>query len=298
MTTRPGVRLTDDDELRQLYLDDVDAQRRDGAHPSEDDWVALTSDTLEPELRDSMADHVVGCADCAAIHRALTDLRREAADVDPAAPALADVSSTPWWLRYGAVAAAALVVVALAAALLSRPAPVASPGPPSSTAASTSAPAAAASPLPAPWAASIVALDVRMPASLVMTLRGETSRDAARRQGLVRDLRPALDLYRRGAWAEAARALEPIAQAHATEVEIAFYAGLAHLLAGHAAPALPLLESAIGSDLVGEDARWFVAVAHERLGAHDHAVTLLRSLCADGGPRSRAACQALQDASR
>ncbi len=144
----------------------------------------------------------------------------------------------------------------------------------------------------APWAASVVALDVRMPAALVMTLRGEAPTDAERRVELVRTLRPALDLYRGGEYGQAATALATLAQTHPDVPEIAFYAGLSHLLAGNASASRPLLEAAVASDLVGDDARWFAAVAHERLGDHDRASEMLRALCARGGSRSRDACQA------
>jgi hypothetical protein len=147
--------------------------------------------------------------------------------------------------------------------------------------------------VPAAWASSIVALDVRMPATLTMTLRGSAPAEAARRTALVQSLRPALDLYRDGAYAQAAAALGPLAQAHAETPEIAFYAGLSYLLAGDAASAVPWLVQSAPSDLVGNDAQWFTAVAHERLGAHNRASETLRSLCARGGPRSREACEAL-----
>jgi len=300
MTTRPGASLPGDDELRQLYREDVGAQSSVAVHPSEDDWIALTSDTLAPDIRDRIADHVVGCAECAAIHRALTDLRREAATIDPEAPPLAEVSS-PRWPWYGALAAAAILVVTLGAALLTRasrdttaaPAPATvslGPGPVAPRPGQT--PAAPSASVVAPWAASVVALDVRLPAALVMTLRGEAPIEAARRAELVRTLRPALDLYRGGEYEPAGIALATIAQDAPDVPEIAFYAGLSHLLAGNASASLPLLESAVASDLVGDDARWFAAIAHERLGAHDRATEMLRALCARGGSRSRDACQA------
>ena len=298
MTTRPGGRLSDD-ELRQLYREDVGAESGVGVHPSEDDWIALTSDTLEPGLRDRMADHVVGCAECAAIHHALTDLRREAADIDPAAPALAGGASARWqW--YGALAAAATIVVILGAALLTRAPrrPTAEPvgSTPAASPAPVAAPAVPPSAVGAPWAASVVALDVRMPAALVMTLRGETPIEAERRAELARTLRPALDLYRGGKYGQAATALATLAKTHPDVPEIAFYAGLSHLLAGNASSSRPLLEAAVASDLVGDDAQWFAAIAHERLGDHDRARDMLRALCARGGSRSRDACQAAPQA--
>jgi hypothetical protein len=286
--------------LRELYREDLGTRPGAGTHPSEDDWVALSTGVLAPDVRERIVDHVVECDECAAIHRALTALRRDAADIDPRAPALSTASS-PWWQRYGALAAAALVLAALGGALwvgMSRgttQAPPASIAEGPSTAAPTVAPPAAAtgSSVPAAWASSIVALDVRMPATLTMTLRGSAPAEAARRTALVQSLRPALDLYRDGAYAQAAAALGPLAQAHAETPEIAFYAGLSSLLAGDAASSVPWLVQSASSDLVGNDAQWFTAVAHERLGAHDRASETLRSLCARGGPRSREACEAL-----
>lgn len=304
MTRRKGASPPDTDtSLRHLYREELGTQPGDGAHPSEDDWVALTTGSLEPGARERMVDHVVGCDECAAVHRALTELRREAAAIDPAAPALAAVS-TPRWPWYSALAAAALIVVTLGVALLTRASRDTTAAPATSTVSLSPGPVAPqpgqrgqpAAVLPssvvAPWAASVVALDVRMPAALVMTLRGEAPTDAQRREALVRALRPALDLYRGGEYGPAATALATIAQASPDVPEIAFYAGLSHLLAGNASAAWPLLESAVASDLVGDDARWFAAIAHERLGDHDRAGETLRALCARGGPRSRDACQA------
>jgi hypothetical protein len=301
MSTWPGARLRDD-QLRQLYREDVDARGGGDLHPSEDDWIALTSGTLAPVVRDRLADHVVGCAECAAIHHALTEVRRDAAGIDPAVPALAGASSTMWWLRYGAVAAAALVVVALGRTLLDTPArdtagaPVASApavAPPEGTGPADRRLAATPPSVLAPWATSVVALEVRLPAALVMTLRSEAPADADRRMALVRALRPALDLYRGGQYGPAAAALAPVAQAHPDVPEIGFYAGLSYLLDGNAVTSLPLLESAMASELVGDDARWFAAVAHERLGDHGRATEMLRALCARGGSRSRDACRAV-----
>ena len=52
-----------------------------------------------------------------------------------------------------------------------------------------------------------------------------------------------------------------------------------------------LLDAATRSDLVGDDARWFGAVARERLGEHERALGALRALCARGGPRAADACR-------
>ena len=73
--------------------------------------------------------------------------------------------------------------------------------------------------------------------------------------------------------------------------EVAFYAGLSHLLAGSPSAAAGLLDAATRSDLVGDDARWFGAVARERLGEHERALGALGDLCARGGPRAADACR-------
>ena len=118
------------------------------------------------------------------------------------------------------LAAAAMVVVILGAALLTRAPRHTTADPAASTPAASPAPVAAppvpspAGPCGAPWAASVVALDVRMPAALVMTLRGESPIDAERRGELVRTLRPALDLYRGGEYGRAATALATLAKTH------------------------------------------------------------------------------------
>lgn len=296
MTTRPGPDGPDDDRwLQDLYGEARAADREASSHLSEDEWVALATDTLPTAERARCVDHIVTCDECAATHRALTDLRRSAAKLDPGVPAVPSTSVRPVWTWL----AAAMVIGALGGTLwlasARRPADdTGSPGPASRSESPAAVPAPTlARPLAPPaWAASVVAVEVRMPPALALTLRGEAPRDAANRAALVRALRPALDAYRAGEYARAAAALTPLAAAHPDQLEIAFYAGASHLLAGDAVAARPLLAAAASSELVGDDARWFEAIALARVGEVERATTALRELCARRGPRAPDACAA------
>ena len=296
MTLHSGPGASDDDRrLAALYREAHGALTDTGQHLSEDDWVALATDTVSSEARARHVDHIVACEACATIHRALVALRDDATTIDLDVQAISAGASPSYW-RWIAAAAA---IGAVGAAVWFGAAGAGIPG---SQPATTTAVAAPVTPAPVPspptpaalppWAATVVAIEVRMPPALALTLRGEAPGDAERRDALVRTLRPALDAYRAGRYAHAAASLAPLAEAHRDVTEIAFYAGASHLLAGDPAAARPLLTAAASSDLVGQDARWLAAVASARLGDAERAAGLLRDLCASRGARSRDACAA------
>ena len=297
-TAQLGNDLDTDQVLGRLYRDEMAAHPAVGEHPSEDAWVALATGTIEATARDRLVDHVVGCAECAAVFRGLAELQRESSGIDPQVPAL-PFAASPWWSRASLLAAAALAIIVVGGAAVAFRASRDSDAPPAAEAvvtpplATSVAPTTRPSPHVAAWAGSVVALGVRMPAELSLTLRGDSSQ-----RDFVSSLGRALDTYRAGEYASAADALTPLALAHGEVPEVAFYAGLSRLLAGQPADALALLEASTASTLVGDDARWHVAVALERLGEHERALATLRNLCARSGPRAADACRVSTPVSR
>ncbi len=292
MTVRPFGRVPGDDAaLAALYRDEMGAVAYDGRHPTEDAWVALATGTLDDVARDQVADHLVTCAECAAVYRAVADLQREASAIDPSVPRL-ETPASRWWASRSVLAAAALVVMAVGtgAVLLRGPRDDART-PPEAATTSRQAPVAEPAPvrpvIPA-WADAVTAIDVRMPPALALTLRG----DGPPRE-LVAALGLGLDRYRASDYGGAAAVLAPLASAHPDIPEVAFYAGLSYLLDGRADESLRWLTAAESSPLVGDDARWFAAVAHERMGEPRPARAILDVLCAGTGSRGPDACRVL-----
>lgn len=297
MTVRPFGRAPGDDvALAALYRDEMDAATYDGRHPTEDAWVALATGTLDDAARDQVADHLVTCAECAAVYRAVADLQRKAAAVDPSVPRL-ETTTWRWWTSRSVLAAAALVVVAMGtgAVLLRIPrddthaTPTAATAPPQAPTSELTP----VRPVTPSWADTVTAIDVRMPPALALTLRGDGPPPE-----LVAAIGLGLDRYRAADYGGAATVLVPLASAHPDIPEVAFYAGLSCLLDGRADESLPWLTAAEPSALVGADARWFAAVAYQRMGEPGRARAILGDLCAGTGARGHDACRALASSSQ
>lgn len=282
-----------DSRLSALYRADMEDTSTRGTHPSEDDWVALATGTAEPATRDRMVDHLVACAECAAVFRGLSELRRESTAIDPG---VTPAHASPWWMSHQWLAVAAVALLVFGASTIARrlsPAPASSPMastvPPAAVAAPADVPPSAGTPARPSWAADLVAPEIQVPPMLALTMRGATGDD----RDFVARLGDAFDRYRRGDYDTAASALATLSDTRQDVPEIAFYAGVAHLLAGHAGDAVPLLTRAIASDARGDDARWFAAVARARTGDHAGADDMLRDLCGRAGARRADACAAL-----
>ena len=106
----------DTHELQSLYQDVMRrrATQTDGGHLDEATWEALAASKLTGELRERAIAHVVECALCARLYRAIDALGREAHTFDAGAPAPppARADLTRRWLM-PALAAAATVLVAV-----------------------------------------------------------------------------------------------------------------------------------------------------------------------------------------
>jgi hypothetical protein len=85
-----------------------------GPHPSEETWVRLAGRELSEHEQPGIVDHVLSCADCSAVYRAVAYLRRGASSFDPAAPrqvsgGTVSVWKQPFWPQ---ALAASLTIVA------------------------------------------------------------------------------------------------------------------------------------------------------------------------------------------
>jgi hypothetical protein len=100
------------DVLRGAYASVASGE---GKHLSEDQWEFLACDEMAPAEKDAALDHVLSCAECSRVHRAVLAIRDEAHAFDPGAPQprpAAVMNRTAAWRRL-------LVGLATAAALIS-----------------------------------------------------------------------------------------------------------------------------------------------------------------------------------
>lgn len=249
-------------------------------HPSEDDWVKFAARDLEPARRAEIADHIVMCTDCARTYRAVAEVTRGTAH-------LTGTAARSRWREH--VALAASIVLAVAGWSWVIPTTPFAPAPDSQgSVVESPAPAAPAALGSAAWAALGEAPPVRLPASLTLAVRGP--RDDA--EAFLRAFGPAIAAYRDGRFAEAAAALAPVAEAYRDVPEAWFYLGVARLHAGQPAEAVEPLRRSVGSAVVGDEARWWEAVALERAGRAADAQRALAQLCAAAGPDRARACDA------
>jgi hypothetical protein len=113
--------------LRSLYA--LRALEPAAEHLGEDDWLALASGGSPTVGREHAIEHVVRCATCAHIYRALSELEEGARRFDRRAPqamgpAPLDALASTRWAWWGGLAAAATLVWAIA-----QPRPALAPAP-------------------------------------------------------------------------------------------------------------------------------------------------------------------------
>ena len=124
--------MADLETLRRAYAR-TDAED-DGGHLSESCWERLACGELEAEEKRRALDHVLGCARCAEIYRAVSIIAEEVPAFDPEAPvghltAAPHVDSRRFgWRAMGFLALAAVVVVGVALPLIVNRGPAPGPG--------------------------------------------------------------------------------------------------------------------------------------------------------------------------
>ena len=104
--------LQDDDHLRA----DFEALARGttrASHPAEHEWVSFATGSLTAAERERFSDHLVSCAECTAVYRAVTHVWQEAYAFDAGAPrpTRSTTSLSSRALLPQALAAASLLVV-------------------------------------------------------------------------------------------------------------------------------------------------------------------------------------------
>jgi hypothetical protein len=133
--------------------------------------------------------------------------------------------------------------------------------------------------------------EVTLRASVVLPTR--SGPDA---QQYLKDLAPALDAYRSGRYAEAARQFSSLEQKYPDAIEVFFYGGVASLHNGAAASAVRSLEraKALNEAEFAADVQWYLGLAYHRAGNVDAARAQFVTLCAGRDSLSARACQAVK----
>src|SRR5262245_50464930 len=250
--------------------------------PSPDLLFPAVEGVLPADVAAPILAHLESCPLCRELSRVepgdaagptLEEAARLRARVFPVAPR----RTVPYLtITYAAAAAITLVAGGLVLArLVSRPA---APAPPLAT-----------STPPAVTPAFVLALNkpvTELPPESLTLRSASPDRYASA-------LERALEPYARGEYAEAITRLEPLARDYPSRPHPAYYLGLSKLLGG-SGDAAPDLERARtladrGSSLRA-DATWYLAVAFERNGRRESAVSTLTDLCAAPGARQAQAC--------
>ena len=155
----------------------------------------------------------------------------------------------------------------------------------------------ATSPLPSPakptpvFAMTLAKAPIRIPAAAVLTFRG----DADDSQGYLAVFAGALEPYRKDDYAEAARALDPVARKYPKAAEPEFYLGVSQLLLNDNTAAITSLQEARrrGGGVVTDDISWYLAVALTRAGSIAGGRAEAEQLCAGAGEYKDRACAAV-----
>ncbi len=289
--TRPRETDPRPDSLSQ----DFEALRRDsmptGAHPDEDTWVRFASGELTADERTRLVDHALTCDECAAISRAVAHVQEGATAIDAAAPG---TRVAPLRRQYVWLGLAAALLIMIGTAIVLRVGRPTDPG--ADRIVSTTPPAHTPQPVrsePRVWARLDKAPEVRLPAHLALAVRGVDKE----RNDLLEAFGHAIAPYREGRFSEAADRLAPLSAGRPDVPEFAFYLGVARLFAGDPSSAIAPLRQARASAVLSHDARWYEAVALERVGRREDADALLKELCAPSNPDQTRACTALKGGS-
>jgi hypothetical protein len=242
-------------------------------HVTDDDWEKFALGELTPFERDAVATHVVACAECGAIYRSIRQLEDEARAFDPALPAAPGLTATPMPAWYAIAAALAVVVIG---ATTYR---VIAPG--------TTVDTKSTGPVVQLARIEVTPPEVRLSAERALATRG-----AGDTQAFLEDFGRAIEPYRSGRYADAARLLADVAAKYPAAYEPWLYQGVSALLAGQSGAAeAPLQRAADTAPATMQDEiRWYRAAAFQRTGNIDQATGLLRELCGGASEWRDRAC--------
>jgi hypothetical protein len=279
-------------ELRQA-ITSLRARRASG--PDVDVLLAAHAGILPPALQQAVSEYADGSPTSQMLVSGFDDVNVEISDQDRdrlwlrvqrTAQRGADrprySRAWKWWVPATAAIAASIVVFVWIGRRASGP--LISSAPRSERTVATAQPAAprlALLPLDHPA--------VRVGTS-ALAWRGTDARNA-----FVADLKSPLDAYKRGDFAAAAGQLSVLQGRYPRAPEVFFYQGISRLQLNDTAGAIAALLAAerIADPGFADDVAWYLAVAEQRAGSIDGAVTRLAALCGGAGPRAAAACAAL-----
>jgi len=127
-----------------------------------------------------------------------------------------------------------------------------------------------------------------------LTAKALVRRSTGRGANFVDDIAPAMNAFRAGDYATAAREFARVAPQYPEAEEIPYYLGVSRLFLNDAPGAIAALTSAqkIADDTFSADVAWYLAVAHERAGDPTAARTGLDALCQGSSAYAARACDA------
>lgn len=110
-----------------------------------------------------------------------------------------------------------------------------------------------------------------------MVLNQRSANEGAARAEL---LNLAITQYAEGRFAEAATAFQQLAQSEPSNIAFQFYQALALLASGQAGEAIPVLQAVLDrpGHLFSEQSRWYLALAHLKIGQEAEAKRLLEGI--------------------
>lgn len=118
----PRKRPLDDDSLMAAYQAAAHNAR---GHLTDREWEQLACGELDDAARERAMTHILSCADCSTIHRAIIGVSEGARAFDPRAASGAAAHRSSWrlWTLAGGLAAAAVIAIAVVVDSPVRPRP-------------------------------------------------------------------------------------------------------------------------------------------------------------------------------
>ena len=272
------------------------AHKRHAGCPDLSLLVAAKGESLPPELHDRVLAHLGQCALCRMLSNDLEAIELPGLSLEQRAqirarieqvgnvPARPKVSFSPWtWLlRPIPLAAAAVALLVVGSVLVLQRAP-------ERPQTRVSAPA------PAPQTLNAAMLPLEKPpiqiepSDELVWRGGSPQSDSYQTQ-----LKAALDLYKKDDFAAAARNLERLDRSYPQKAEVKFYDGISKLFLEDYPAAIRQLEAAkrLAKPPREYEAAWYLAVAEQRAGQSDRAMSELQNLCRTNSQYAMPACEA------
>ena len=128
-----------------------------------------------------------------------------------------------------------------------------------------------------------------------ISLPSLTWRGTGAESPMLADLKPALDAFRSGDYGTADREFSAQSTRYPAAIEIALYQGIARLFLNNLEGAVASLTEAqrLADSSFSNDVAWYLAIADERAGRRDKALSRLDAICPGIGRRDPRACAAL-----